>query len=140
MTTTAAARVPLVDYLRLDGKPRLVAHVCTACGARYFDRRNACAACGDTTGFTEVDVPREGIVRAFTIVNVAAPGIRTPFVPAVVDCAGTSVRGNLVDVPPDPEHVRLGMAVGLVTVSLGTDTAGVEAVGFGFAPINPNGA
>lgn len=60
-----------------------------------------------------------------------------PFVAAVVDCGGTSVRANLVEVAPDPEHVRLGMKVRLVTTSVGTDEAGTEAVGFGFAPISP---
>ena len=52
---------------------------------------------------------------------------------------GTSVRGNLVNVPADPEHVRLGMRVRLTTVAVGTDSAGTEAVGYGFEPIE-NGA
>jgi uncharacterized OB-fold protein len=55
-------------------------------------------------------------------------------VAAVVDCDGTSVRANLVSVPPDPEHVQTGMAVRLTTFPIGTDSAGVEAIGFGFAP------
>ena len=37
--------VPLVDYLVLGDSPHLVANQCKECGARYFDRRNACAAC-----------------------------------------------------------------------------------------------
>ena len=56
---------------------------------------------------------------------------------AVVDCGGTSVRGNLVNVVPDPEHVSLGMKVRLTTYTVGTDTTGAEAIGFGFEPI-PN--
>jgi uncharacterized OB-fold protein len=75
-------------------------------------------------------------VRAFTIVSMAAPGIPVPFVAAVVDCGGTSVRANLIDVPPDPEHVTLGMKVRLATYSMGTDDNGTEAVGFGFRPQN----
>jgi uncharacterized OB-fold protein len=73
-------------------------------------------------------------VRAFTIVSLAAPGIPVPFVASVVDCDGTSVRGNLVNVAPDPEHVRVGMKVRLTTVPVGTDSAGTEAIGFGFEP------
>ena len=39
-------QIPLVDYLVLDeGDPHLVAQECTNCGARFFDRRNACASC-----------------------------------------------------------------------------------------------
>ena len=126
-------RVPLVDYLVLGDDPHLVAQECTACGARFFDRRNACAACSGTS-FAPVTVATEGEVRAFTIVSMAAPGIPVPFVAAVVDCDGTSVRGNLVNVPADPEHVSLGMKVRLTTVPVGTDSTGTEAIGFGFEP------
>jgi len=123
----------LVDYLVLDDTPHLEANECTSCGARYFDRRNACAGCFGTE-FRKVTVPTEGEVRAFTIVTFAAPGVPVPFVAAVVDCNGTSVRGNLINVDPDPEHVSLGMKVRLATYSLGLDDNGVEAVGFGFEP------
>jgi uncharacterized OB-fold protein len=127
-------QIPLVDYLVLGDEPHLVAHECTACGARYFDRRNACASCS-ATDFKTVPVATEGELRAFTIVTFAAPGIPVPFVAALVDCAGTSVRGNLVNVEPDPGHVSLGMKVRLTTYPMGEDQAGTEAVGFGFEPI-----
>ena len=125
----------MVDYLVLGDDPYLVAKACTSCGARFFDRRNACAACGSDAGFDDVEVVREGELTAFTIVTFAAPGVPVPFVAGVVDCAGTSVRGNIVNVEPDPDHVRLGMKVRLTTVPIGTDSAGTEAVGYGFEPI-----
>jgi uncharacterized OB-fold protein len=125
--------VPLVDYLVLGDDPYLRAHECTSCGARYFDRRNACASCGGDS-FNDVRVSGTGVVRAFTIVTFAAPGIPVPFVAAVVDCDGTSVRANLINVEPDPEHVTLGMKVSIATYSLGADENGVEAIGFGFEP------
>ena len=130
-----AERVPLVDYLVLDEKPHLVANECTACGARFFDRRNACAACGKSDGFRPVDIPTEGELRSFTIVAFAAPGVPVPFVAGVVDCGGTSVRGNVVNIEPDPEHVQLGMKVRLTTFPIGTDSTGTEAIGFGFEPL-----
>jgi uncharacterized OB-fold protein len=123
-----------VDYLELSEHPHLVAHECTRCGARYFDRRNACAGCFGTE-FRSVDIPTTGEVRAFTIVSMAAPGIPVPFVAAVVDCEGTSVRGNVINVKADPDHVTTGMKVRLATYSLGVDEAGTEAVGFGFEPM-----
>ena len=128
-----ATQISLVDYLVLGDRPHLVAHECTGCGARFFDRRNACASCG-LTDFATVDIPTEGEVRAFTIVAFAAPGIPTPFVAALVDCGGTSVRANLINVPPDPGHVSLGMPVRLATEVVGTDDEGTEAIGFGFEP------
>jgi uncharacterized OB-fold protein len=130
-----AGQVPLVDYLVLGDEPHLVAQQCTACGARFFDRRNACASCSRTE-FTTTPIPTEGELRTFTIVSLAAPGIAVPFVAGVVDCGGTSVRGNLINVDPDPEHVELGMKVRLATYSLGPDDDGTEAVGFGFEPID----
>jgi uncharacterized OB-fold protein len=130
-----AGRVPLVDYLVLEPEPHLEARECTACGARFFDRRNACASC-EGEEFHSVPVATTGEVKAFTIVSLAAPGIPVPFVAAVVDCDGTSVRGNLVNVEPDPDHVDLGMKVELTTTSVGTDAEGTEAVGFGFQPLS----
>ena len=126
-------RIPLVDYLVLADDPYLVAQECTGCGARYFDRRIACAGCSQQE-FRPVEIARTGTLRTFTIVSFAAEGIKVPFVAGVVDCDGTSVRGNIVNVEPDPEHVTLGMKVRLTTVPVGTDESGVEAVGYGFEP------
>ncbi len=128
-----AKQIPLVDYLVLGDRPHLVAHECTGCRARFFDRRNACASCGGTV-FATVEIPTEGEVAAFTIVSFAAPGVPVPFVAGMVDCGGTSVRANIINTPPDPEHVTLGMAVRLATTVVGTDSEGTEAIGFGFEP------
>ena len=127
-------QIALVDYLVLGEVPHLVANECTTCGARYFDRRNACAGCF-ATDFRKVDIANDGEVRSFTIVTFAAPGVDVPFTAAVVDCGGTSVRGNIVNTPADPDHVSLGMKVRLATYLLGTDDAGVEAIGYGYEPV-----
>ena len=127
-------RIPMVEYLALEPEAHLQVRECTACGARYFDRRNACASC-EGESFSSARLASEGEVKAFTIVSFAAPGIPVPFVAAMVDCGGTSVRANLLNVQPDPEHVTLGMKVKLTTYSLGTDEAGTEAIGFGFEPL-----
>jgi uncharacterized OB-fold protein len=132
MSTTQ--RIPLVEYLVIEDPPHLLAWQCVACGARYFDRRNGCAACF-ATDFTRVAVATEGVVRTFTIVAHAAPGIEVPFVSAVIDCGGTSVRANIINIEPHPEHVHTGMAVRLATYVLGVDDHGTEAIGFGFEPI-----
>ena len=126
-------QVPLVDYLVLGDKPHLTANECTKCKARYFDRRNACASCF-ATDFKKVTIVNEGFVRSFTIVTFAAPGVPVPFVAAIIDCGGTSVRGNLANVDPTPEKVTLGMKVKLTTYSLGADDNGLEAIGFGYEP------
>ena len=129
-----SSQVPLVSYLTLGDPPRLIARQCRQCGARIFDRRNACASCGGQAGFEDAVLPAEGALRTFTIVSVAAPGVPVPYVAGVIDLGGTSVRANLVNVKPDPDALALGMRVRLRTFSMGTDADGVEAIGFGFEP------
>ena len=53
----------------------------------------------------------------------------------VVDCEGTSVRGNVINTEADPDHVKLGMKLKLATQLVGTDDDGTEAIGFGFEPL-----
>lgn len=133
MECTMVTQIPHVEYLQLGDRPHLVANECTSCGARFFDRRNACAKCFGTS-FTKVPIATEGVLKAFTIVAFAAPGVPVPFVAGIVDCGGTSVRGNVINVDPTPEAVTLGMKVRLATYSLGVDDEGTEAIGFGFEP------
>lgn len=128
-----ADEVPIVDYLVLGDDPHLVANECSSCGARYFDRRNACASCGGVE-FTPVDIATKGTLSTFTIVAFAAPGVPVPFAAGVIDCDGTPVRGNIVNVDPTPENIHLGMDVRLTTFPVGTDSEDVTAVGFGFEP------
>jgi uncharacterized OB-fold protein len=129
-----ATAVPIVDYLVLGDEPHLVAKECTSCGARFFDRRNACASCSGTS-FKDTPIGTAGELKAFTIVAFAAPGVPVPFVAGVIDCDGTSVRGNVINVEPDADHVSLGMKVRLATYVVGTDDDGTEAIGFGFEPL-----
>jgi len=135
LAASPLATIPFVDYLVLDdGEPHLVANECTSCRARFFDRRNACAGCFGTE-FRRVNVATQGVVRAFTIVAFAAPGVAVPYTAGLVELDGTSARGNIINCPADPEHVTLGMRVRLATYSMGADEAGTEAINFGFEPI-----
>lgn len=134
MTDTSQRQVPLVDYLRLEPRPHLVANECVSCGARFFDRRNACANCFGVE-FTRADVAEEGIVHAYSVVMVDAPGVAVPYVPAVVDCAGTSVRANLIGLEPTDKRLGVGLKVRLTTFPIGTDETGAIGVGFGFEPL-----
>ena len=125
----APKQIPFVDYLVLGKTPYLRANECKSCGARFFDRRNACAACFGTD-FKKARVKNRGEVTSFSIVAMGPQ----PYVSAIVDCDGTSVKCTLIGVEPDPEHVHLGMTVKLATYSMGKDDDGVEAIGFGFTP------
>ncbi len=126
---SAPQQIPFVNYLVLGKTPYLRAFECTNCGARFLDRRNACANCF-ATAFKKVRIKNTGVVTSFAIVMQA----KEPFVSATVDCDGTMVACTLLDVEPNPEHVKLGMKVKLKTYSMGKDAEGTEAIGFGFAP------
>ena len=74
-------------------------------------------------------------MRSFTIVHRSVPGVPVPYVSALVDLdGGGTVKANLSNIPPDPEHVKLGMAVRMTTFVAGTDDDGTEAIAFAFEP------
>ena len=128
--TETGGKIAFVDYLILDDPPYLQAQECTSCGARYFDRRNACASCFEDQ-FRSVAIEQEGVVTSFSIVQMGP----IPYVSAVVDCGGTSVKCTIMNVEPSPKDVTLGMQVKLMTYSTGEDSEGTEAIAFGFEPI-----
>jgi uncharacterized protein len=128
-------QVPIVDYLVIDdGSPHLAAWESVDSGALYFDRRNADAKSGGTE-FRRKKLGTTGKVRSFTIVHRGVPGVPTPYVSALVDLdGGGTVKATLSNIPPDPEHVKLGMAVRMTTFPAGTDDDGTEAIAFAFEP------
>jgi uncharacterized protein len=129
-----AQQLPYVSYLQLGSEPHLLAQECRSCGALFLDRRNACARCGKPD-FGTRRLSADGTVRAFTIVHRASPDVPVPYVSAIVDLDGGGVvKANVVDVEPDPTRVRLGLRVRLTTFVVGADSAGTEAVGFGYRP------
>ncbi|MGD0379215.1 MAG: OB-fold domain-containing protein [Acidimicrobiales bacterium] len=134
MSEASGRRIPVVDYLVLEGDPHLVAQACTSCGALFFDRRNACARCGKQE-FQSKALSTTGTVRSFTIVHRAAPNVPVPYVSSVIELDGGGVvKANIVDAGSDPEKFELGMAVRLTTFGCGQDEEGTEAVAFGFTP------
>jgi uncharacterized protein len=128
-------QVPIVDYLVIDeDEPHLVAWESVDSGALYFDRRNADANSGGTE-FRRRPLATTGTLRSFTIVHRSVPGVPAPYVSGLVDLdGGGSVKGNVLGVPADPEHVKLGMRVRMTTFPVGTDDDGSEAIAFGFEP------
>lgn len=140
MSTDTSAAIPIVDYLVLDeGEPHLVCNKCRKCSAAYFGRRNACASCG-AEEFDVTPLPTSGRLETFTIVHLARPGIKVPFVAAMVDCGGVLVKANLRNVDPTVPNVETGIPVRLVTYELDTDAEGRPSMGFGFAPRSDAGA
>jgi len=110
-------RLPAVDYLKIpeDDEPYLEGSKCRQCGAIYLGRRMACSKCFARDDFEVMKLADTGTLHTYAIVHRSFPGIDTPFISAVVDLdGGGTVKGNLVDIDPDPEKIEFGMPVEVV--------------------------
>ncbi|HSG87691.1 MAG TPA: OB-fold domain-containing protein [Pseudomonadales bacterium] len=117
MSEAAAKPLPAVDYLKLpeDGEPYLEGCKCNVCGAIYLGTRTVCSKCATRDGMAPVRLANTGKLYSYAIVHRSFPGVEVPFVSAVVDLdGGGTVKGNLVDIEPDPDKIAFDMPVKLV--------------------------
>ncbi len=113
----SAQPLPVVPYLKIpeDGEPYLEGQKCGNCGATFLGERSVCSKCGARDQMSAVTLPNKGELYAYSIVHRSFPGIEVPYVSAVVDLEdGTAIKGNLIDVEPDPEKIPFGMPVEVV--------------------------
>jgi uncharacterized OB-fold protein len=109
--------VPAIPQIRIGqaGKPMLLAVRCNDCGQIHFERPLACPRCLSRAPMDELPLLGLGTLYSYTIVHRSFPGVKTPFVMAIVDMAeGTTLRGNLHGIEPDPEAIPSGLPVRLV--------------------------
>jgi uncharacterized OB-fold protein len=131
---------PIIPILKLQPKPHLVAVKCGGCGALFLDlKRLACSKCGAVGNFQQVALSDKGKVWVFSVIHQSFPGIKTPYITAIVDLPeGISVKSNLIDV--DPEDLQknpqkaFGMPVELVVNPVAKDRQGNEVMAFQFRP------
>jgi hypothetical protein len=109
--------LPVVEFLKIpeDGKPYLEGHRCGECGATFLGERKVCSKCGARDQMKLVTLPTKGNLYAYSIVHRSFPGVAVPYVSAVVDLEdGTALKGNLINVEPDPDKIKFGMAIDVV--------------------------
>ena len=109
--------LPVVDYLKIpeDGDPYLEGHKCGSCGATFLGERAVCSKCGARDQMSAVTLPNHGTLYTYSIVYRSFPGIDVPYVSAVVDLDdGTAIKGNLINVEPDPDKIEFGLPVDVV--------------------------
>ncbi len=109
--------LPVVDYLKLpeDGDPYLQGSKCQSCGAVYLGERKNCSKCGARGQLEPTRLANTGTLYVYSIVHRSFPGIEVPYISAIVDLdGGGTVKGNLINVEPDPEKIELGMPVEVV--------------------------
>ncbi|MGH0034260.1 MAG: Zn-ribbon domain-containing OB-fold protein [Myxococcota bacterium] len=113
----ASGPLPVVDYLKLpeNGDPYIEGHKCGSCGAIFLGERSICSKCGARDQMSKVELGNTGTLYAYSIVHRSFPGIEVPYVSAIVDLeGGGTIKGNLINVEPDPEKIAFGMPVELV--------------------------
>ncbi len=113
----SAKPLPVVEYLKIPdgGDPYLEGHKCGGCGAIFLGARNVCSKCGARDQMDTVKLSNSGKLYSFSIVHRSFPGIDVPYVSAVVDLDdGVAIKGNLIDVEPDPEKIAFDMPVDVV--------------------------
>ena len=106
-----------VDFLKIpdDGEPYLEGHKCKACSSIYLGERTVCAKCGARGQIEPIKLSNKGKLYVYSIVFRSFPGIQTPYVSAIVDLdGGGTVKGNLINVEPDPKKIPFGMPVEVV--------------------------
>jgi uncharacterized OB-fold protein len=131
--------LPVVEYLKIpeDGDPYLEGYKCGSCGATFLGERSVCSKCGARDQMSAVTLPNHGTLYSYSIVHRSFPGIDVPYVSAVVDLDdGTAIKGNLINVEPDPDKIEFGMPVDVVFAdALGRkDRDGNSYLSFFFQP------
>lgn len=133
-----AAMAPAIPQIHLpaNGPPELHGVRCVDCGQAYLARPTACPACCSRKPMEEFAMRGDGKLYSWTVIYRSFPGVRTPFVMAVVDMAeGLALRGTLEGVDPDPAALRFDLPVRFAFRDSGQrDEQGRPYVSFVFVP------
>ena len=134
--------LPAVAFLKIpdEGDPYLEGSRCGVCGATFLGERHTCSKCGARGRMATVRLANRGELYSYCIVHRSFPGIDVPYVSAIVDLeGGGTVKGNLIDVAPDPAAIEFGMPVEVVYQdALGRkDPDGNAYLAYFFKPLNP---
>ncbi len=130
--------LPVVPYLKIPdkGDPYLEGRRCASCDAIFLGERSTCSSCGAQGQLEATALANTGTLYVYSIVHRSFPGIEVPYVSAVVDLdGGGTVKGNLINIDPEPEKIRMGMPVELVyEIAPRKDREGNEYLTYYFQP------
>jgi uncharacterized OB-fold protein len=108
---------PAVPYLKIpeNGEPYLVGSRCGGCGEIFLGERQVCARCYARNKMEPMRLSNHGRLYNYTVIYRSFPGVKVPFVAAVVDLdGGGTVKGTMIDVEPDPEKLSFNLPVDVV--------------------------
>jgi uncharacterized OB-fold protein len=129
--------MPIPQYWRLQNQRyRLTGEVCHTCGAKLFPPRDVCPECAKPA-YEPFAFEGRGEVYSYSLLTQAPAGYEAyaPYPVALVKLQeGPLVTAQLTDV--DPEDVRIGMPVEMVTRKLTEDGSdGLIVYGYKFRPV-----
>jgi hypothetical protein len=108
---------PVVSYLKIPdgGDPHLEGWRCKSCAAIFLGERSTCSSCGARDQMETMELANKGELYVYSIVFRSFPGIDVPYVSAIVDLeGGGTVKGNLINIDPDPEKIKMGMPIEVI--------------------------
>lgn len=136
---SGAGLKPMAPFLkyRPDGSPYLAGSRCGACGEVFVGERMACAKCAARETMEPIRLSDRGKLYNFTVVHRSFPGVAVPFVSAIVELeGGGALKGNLIDVEPDPAKLSFDMPVEVVFADAGkADKVGDRYLSYFFRPL-----
>lgn len=115
--TTVEGPLPVVSWLKGAGTddPYLEGQRCGSCGAVFLGDRDNCSGCGARDQMSAERLSNKGKLYSFSIVYRSFPGIDVPYISAIVDLdGGGTVKGNLINIEPDPANLSFDMPVEVV--------------------------
>lgn len=115
-----------------DGSGELLGAACTACGRRYFPRRDRCPICGSDLAARSLG--GRGTLYSFTVVRVRPPlGLPAPYAVGYVDLEDGPRVFGLLD-PDAVDDFEIGMPLELRVAALGVDVRGKPCLRPYFTP------
>ena len=77
-----------------------------------------------------------GLLTAVWIVHRSFPGVEVPYISAIVDLeGGGSLKGNLINIDPDPKNLKFDMPVEVIIKDAGRkDREGNSYLAYFFQP------
>jgi uncharacterized OB-fold protein len=137
-STEAGGLLPVVPFLKIPdgGDPYLEGSRCKSCKAVFLGQRETCSSCGSRDQLEATKLSNDGELYVFSIVFRSFPGVEVPYVSAIVDLeGGGTVKGNLINVDPDPQKISMGMPIEVIYKKApAKDAEGNEYLTYYFQP------
>ena len=121
-----------------DGLHYLAGTKCTKCAEVVVGEHEVCGKCGARNSMQHIKLANTGKLYNFTVVHRNFPGVPVPFISAIVDLdGGGTLKGNLLEVEPDPAKIKFDMPVKVVFRDAGRkDKEGNSYLAYFFVPAN----